>query len=60
MKGFPNGGCSVGSYLNIEKENAMPIPYTGEEFTLFNPDGSEIRVRGWVNLKKGQESHISP
>ena len=25
----------------------MPIPYTGEEFTLFNPDGSEIRVRGW-------------
>lgn len=25
----------------------MPIPYAGEEFTLYNPDGSEIRVRGW-------------
>ncbi|ACN13687.1 putative protease [Desulforapulum autotrophicum HRM2] len=25
----------------------MPIPYTGEEFTFYNPDGSEVRVRGW-------------
>jgi M6 family metalloprotease-like protein len=27
----------------------MPTPYEGEEFTFFNPDGSEIRVRGWGN-----------
>lgn len=27
----------------------MPIPFVGEEFTFFNPDGSEIKVRGWGN-----------
>src|SRR5512144_417888 len=27
----------------------MPVPYVGEEFTFYNPDGSEIRVRGWGN-----------
>jgi M6 family metalloprotease-like protein len=27
----------------------MPIHYDGDEFTLFNPDGSQIRVRGWGN-----------
>jgi M6 family metalloprotease-like protein len=25
----------------------MPRPFFGEEFTFHNPDGSEIRVRGW-------------
>ena len=25
----------------------MPIPYSGEELTFTNPDGEEIRVRGW-------------
>jgi M6 family metalloprotease-like protein len=25
----------------------MPVPFSGEEFTFYNPDGSEIRVRGW-------------
>ena len=27
----------------------MPVPYEGDEFTFYNPDGSEIRVRGWGN-----------
>jgi M6 family metalloprotease-like protein len=27
----------------------MPIGYDGDEFTFFNPDGSEIKVRGWGN-----------
>lgn len=27
----------------------MPVPFYGEEFTFTNPDGSEIRVRGWGN-----------
>src|SRR5262245_9279346 len=27
----------------------MPVHYNGEEFTFFNPDGSEIKVRGWGN-----------
>jgi hypothetical protein len=27
----------------------MPVHYDGEEFTFFNPDGSEIKVRGWGN-----------
>ncbi len=27
----------------------MPIPFSGKEFTFINPDGSEIRVRGWGN-----------
>ncbi len=27
----------------------MPVYYDGEEFTFFNPDGSEIKVRGWGN-----------
>jgi hypothetical protein len=27
----------------------MPVSYAGEEFTSHNPDGSEIRVRGWGN-----------
>jgi hypothetical protein len=25
----------------------MTVPYTGEEFIYFNPDGTKIRVRGW-------------
>jgi M6 family metalloprotease-like protein len=25
----------------------MPIPFSGEEFTFQDPDGAEIRVRGW-------------
>lgn len=25
----------------------MPVPYAGKEFTFHNPDGSQIRVRGW-------------
>jgi M6 family metalloprotease-like protein len=27
----------------------MPVPFSGETFTFYNPDGSEIRVRGWGN-----------
>ncbi|MGF1612560.1 MAG: M6 family metalloprotease domain-containing protein [Gammaproteobacteria bacterium] len=27
----------------------MPVFYDGEEFTFYNPDGSEIKVRGWGN-----------
>ncbi|MGS0684883.1 M6 family metalloprotease domain-containing protein [Nakamurella sp. GG22] len=27
----------------------MPVPFHGEEFTLHNPEGSEVRVRGWGN-----------
>lgn len=27
----------------------MPMPYAGDEFTFYNPDGSEIKVRGWGN-----------
>jgi M6 family metalloprotease-like protein len=27
----------------------MPVPFAGKEFTFHNPDGSEIRVRGWGN-----------
>ena len=27
----------------------MPVPFAGKEFTFTNPDGSEIRVRGWGN-----------
>lgn len=27
----------------------MPVYYNGEEFTFYNPDGSEIKVRGWGN-----------
>lgn len=27
----------------------MPKPFVGEEFSFANPDGSEIRVRGWGN-----------
>ncbi|MET3806140.1 M6 family metalloprotease-like protein [Nakamurella sp. UYEF19] len=27
----------------------MPVAFAGEEFTLHNPAGSEIRVRGWGN-----------
>lgn len=27
----------------------MPMHYEGDEFSFFNPDGSEIRVRGWGN-----------
>ena len=27
----------------------MPVPYAGDEFTFYNPDGSELRVRGWGN-----------
>ena len=25
----------------------MPVYYNGDEFTFYNPDGSEIKVRGW-------------
>ena len=25
----------------------MPVPFDGKEFTFFDPDGREIRVRGW-------------
>lgn len=25
----------------------MPVYYNGEEFTFYNPDGSEVKVRGW-------------
>jgi M6 family metalloprotease-like protein len=25
----------------------MPVQYIGDEFTFYNPDGSEIKVRGW-------------
>jgi M6 family metalloprotease-like protein len=27
----------------------MPAPFDGELFTFYNPDGSEVRVRGWGN-----------
>ena len=27
----------------------MPISYNGQKFTFHNPDGSEIKVRGWGN-----------
>jgi M6 family metalloprotease-like protein len=27
----------------------MPVPFSGEQFTFYNPDGSEIRVLGWGN-----------
>ena len=27
----------------------MAVPYRGEEFAFFNPDGSRVRVRGWGN-----------
>lgn len=27
----------------------MPVQYIGEEFTLHNPDGTEIKARGWGN-----------
>jgi M6 family metalloprotease-like protein len=27
----------------------MPMPFSGKEFTFTNPDGSEIKVRGWGN-----------
>lgn len=27
----------------------MPVYYNGEEFTFYNPDGSEVKVRGWGN-----------
>lgn len=27
----------------------MPVPYLGEEFTFYNPDGSTVPVRGWGN-----------
>ena len=27
----------------------MPVNYAGDEFTFHNPDGSEIKVRGWGN-----------
>jgi M6 family metalloprotease-like protein len=25
----------------------MPVPFAGEEFTFHDPDGAEVRVRGW-------------
>jgi M6 family metalloprotease-like protein len=25
----------------------MPVPFAGKEFTFHNPDGSQVRVRGW-------------
>ena len=25
----------------------MPIPYAGQEFTFYNPDGTQFQVRGW-------------
>jgi M6 family metalloprotease-like protein/uncharacterized repeat protein (TIGR02543 family) len=27
----------------------MPVFYNGQEFTFHNPDGSEVKVRGWGN-----------
>src|SRR5215207_198826 len=27
----------------------MPVPFAGETFTFYNPDGSEVQVRGWGN-----------
>lgn len=27
----------------------MPVPYLGQEFTFYNPDGSTVSVRGWGN-----------
>jgi M6 family metalloprotease-like protein len=27
----------------------MPVQYLGDEFTFHNPDGTEIKVRGWGN-----------
>jgi M6 family metalloprotease-like protein len=27
----------------------MPVPFSDKEFTFTNPDGSEVRVRGWGN-----------
>jgi M6 family metalloprotease-like protein len=27
----------------------MPVPFNGEEFLFRNPDGTEIRLRGWGN-----------
>jgi M6 family metalloprotease-like protein len=27
----------------------MPVFYKGQEFTFYNPDGSEVKVRGWGN-----------
>jgi M6 family metalloprotease-like protein len=38
-----------GGSTQFWKEVGVPVPFNGEEFTFFNPDGSEVRVRGWGN-----------
>jgi M6 family metalloprotease-like protein len=38
-----------GLFTRMRGEEEMPVPFAGKEFTFHNPDGSEIRVRGWGN-----------
>jgi M6 family metalloprotease-like protein len=35
--------------LGIEEEPDMPYPFYGEEFGFVQPDGSQIKLKGWGN-----------